>query len=85
MSSDELTDQEMEGYMAKHKRIRGSYELKYPPRAFRCERKCGRLHCEVEGQRGIILTEHPCFLAIGHRGECQFSSECARLTGRRAA
>lgn len=84
--SENLNDPEIEGYYKRHKRIRGSHELKYPPKESRCRRACGTLHYEVDTRKAKEYREHPCFLAIGHEGPCEFSSECAQLfTGQIAA
>lgn len=82
----ETLDPEIEGYNRKHKRIRGTHALKYPPRESRCQKGCGSLHCAVETRKGKEYREHPCFLEVDHKRKCEFSSECALLlTGRRAA
>jgi hypothetical protein len=69
----EMTDEEI---TAKHKRIRGTHELKYPGKESRCKGGCGRYHYVVITSRGERTTEHPCFLAIDHSGPCEFTSEC---------
>lgn len=64
---------------AKHRKIRGSSELKYP--AFDSER-C-HVNCGLMDLRNIVATRvedrrrnHRCFLFLGHEGDCEFSSEC---------
>jgi hypothetical protein len=76
---DRLTDAEILNYNKKHKWIRGSSELKYPPKESRCHEDCGERHCEILTATGRKWTTHPCFLAIGHSGKCEFSSECDAL------
>lgn len=61
---------------AKYVALRGSLLYKYPPKEARCRKECGYLHYVIESPRGRRVVEHPCFLAIGHEGWCQFSSEC---------
>jgi hypothetical protein len=73
---EKLTDKEIEGYNAKHKRIRGSLALKYPPKESRCGGECGRLDYRVEIRGREQVKHHPCVLAESHKGECEFSSEC---------
>ena len=68
MTDDEITD--------KHKRVRGTHELKYPAKEGRCQKSCGHPHYEVRTTKGVRWIEHPCFLAVDHNGECEFSSEC---------
>jgi hypothetical protein len=76
---DRLTDAEINSINKKHKRIRGTPELKYPPKESRC-----RLTCGISGHDWWADKftgkqregQHRCFLAIGHRGDCEFSSEC---------
>lgn len=81
----ETLDPEIEGYNKKHRRVRGSLQLKYPPKESRCLKTCGTLHYQVDTRKGKEYREHPCFLAIGHEGLCEFSSECALLTAQIAA
>lgn len=66
MSIDNPADPELAGYNKKHERIRGTHELKYPPKESRCKLTCGSLHYEIETRQGKEYREHPCFLAIGH-------------------
>lgn len=79
-------DDDVECYMttgeinAKHVALRGSLVYKYPPNAARCKKECGYLHYVIESLRGRQVVERPCFLAIGHEGYCQFSSECKLIT-----
>jgi hypothetical protein len=62
---------------AKHIAIRGSLAYKYPPKESRCREKCGLADMSVIDNKSIRkYVDHGCFLAIGHKGECQFSSEC---------
>lgn len=63
----------------KHKRIRGSDELKYPPNESRCRQTCGTHHDRVSTRQGERMVEHRCFLALDHRGHCEFSSACGDL------
>lgn len=72
----EMTDEEI---TEKHKRIRGTHELKYPPNESRCRNKCGTKHDPVMTDKGEIMVEHRCFLGVGHVGQCEFSSACADL------
>lgn len=72
----EMTDEEI---TAKHKRIRKTHELKYPPNESRCRNKCGTRHDPVVTQSGEKMVEHQCFLGVVHSGECEFSSVCADL------
>jgi hypothetical protein len=76
MEDDEVKDPEIRGYNRKHKLICGSYELKYPPRRERCAGECGVIHYRIEVKGREEVRAHPCFLAFGHKGNCQFSSEC---------
>lgn len=72
----EMTDEEVN---AKHLRVRGSDRYKYPPNESRCKAECGiEGHCvdthRFTGKTRIV--QHRCFLALGHGGFCEFSSEC---------
>lgn len=82
--TDTFTNAEQQAFSAKHRALRGSDRLKYPPRGGRCKSECG-----IPDHDSFYLTnlgrnrkqqkqEHRCFLAIGHRGCCEFSSECGR-------
>jgi hypothetical protein len=71
-----LTEAEVENINRKHRLIRGSMELKFPPKEARCRNTCGELHCEVPIEDEYRWVEHPCFLKPGHVGDCEFSSEC---------
>ena len=83
---DELSKSESEAYNKKHKRIRGTLDLKYPPRVSRCKSTCGYWHYNVEVRGKPEQRQHPCFLVIDHAGPCEFTSECGLiLTGRAAA
>lgn len=62
---------------AKHRRIRGSDRLKYPPNRLRCIKNCGQSHCEIATPKGRIWIPHRCFLEVDHEVRCQFSSECS--------
>jgi hypothetical protein len=76
---EKLTDDELEGYNVKHKRIRGSSRLKYPPNESRCLQRCGIEAHDTWTHRftgKVFSTEHRCFLSLGHEGPCEFSSEC---------
>lgn len=66
---------------AKHRRIRGSNRLKYPGNEDRCQKTCGKSHCEVRTSKGRQWIAHRCFLAVDHECECQFSSECSSPLG----
>lgn len=58
--------------LAKHRRLRGSDDLRYPPNTHRC-----RLHCGLEDMRdGGRVRSHSCFLRLGHKEPCEYSSEC---------
>lgn len=62
----------------KHKRIRGTHDLKYPGNKSRCKSTCGIAHDWIMDING---REHPrqhrCYLAIDHKDPyCQFSSQC---------
>lgn len=76
MSEDQLTDSELESFNKKHKRIRGTHELKYPPKESRCRSECGRQDYRLEIRGREQIRHHPCFLAINHEEDCEFSSEC---------
>ena len=66
---------------AKHVAIRGSLAYKYPPKESRCHEKCGLADMPVvDRNQNRKYADHGCFLAIGHKGECQFSSECKLLS-----
>lgn len=68
-----MTDAEID---AKHIRLRGSLKYKYPPRESSCRHECGNTdYYKVAGKPPI---HHRCFLAVGHDGDCEFSSECGR-------
>lgn len=82
---EQLSNSEIQGYNEKHKRIRGSLELKYPPKESCCRKGCGYQHYKVEIRGKTETRQHPCFLAIGHEGPCEFSSECASMLTERAA
>ena len=58
----------------KHFRIRGSMDLKYPPRDQACLAPCGFKDAR---QLGELPRDHVCVLERHHKGECEFSSECA--------
>lgn len=62
---------------AKHVAIRGSLAYKYPPKEARCRSNCGLNDMPVTDRNGNRkLADHGCFLAVGHKGLCEFSSEC---------
>lgn len=69
----EMTDEEISN---KHKRVRGSNELKYPPNESRCKQTCGTSHDLVDTLKGERTVEHRCFLVVAHQGYCEFSSAC---------
>jgi hypothetical protein len=76
---DRLTDAEIDSINKKHKRIRGTSELKYPPKESRCHATCGIPADDAWAHKftgKFQKGQHRCFLAIGHRGDCEFSSEC---------
>lgn len=68
------------GVLAKHRQLRGSDTLKYPPtREKRCKLRCG-LDDMAEGEgTKRHTTDHICFYAVGHSGPCQWSSECGLM------
>lgn len=67
-----MTDAEID---AKHISLRGSLKYKYPPRESSCRHECGASdYFKVVSKPP---EHHRCFLAIGHQGDCEFSSECA--------
>lgn len=66
-----MSDEEIN---AKHVRIRGSLALKYPRRENCCRNECGIN--DYRQPNGKPPIQHRCFLAVGHMGSCEFSSEC---------
>lgn len=70
-ASDFESDEAMD---AKHIRLRGSLALKYPPREASCRHECGL--DDYRKSEGKPPVQHRCFLAVGHQGPCEFSSEC---------
>ena len=74
----EMTDWQIS---AKHYRIRGSDELKYPANESRCRNTCGHPHDQYQDRDGHPrYKEHRCFLGIGHREKfCEFSSVCGEV------
>jgi hypothetical protein len=60
----------------KHRKVRGSDDLKYPPKDERCGGECGESHYLIEVRGMERMRMHPCFLAMGHAGSCEFTSEC---------
>lgn len=79
--TDTPTREELESINKKHRRLRGSDELKYPQRNLRCRSECGVAHYRIDMASGAKVRQHPCFLIIGHEEPCEFSSECdAHLT-----
>lgn len=72
----EMTDDEIN---KKHRRIRGSDVLKYPPNESRCKQTCGTRHDRVVTAQGERMVEHRCFLALEHQSDCQFSSACGNV------
>lgn len=66
----------------KHHRLRGTDDLKYlGDRRHRCPSTCG-LDDMHTGEWGVRRTEqHQCYLRPFHTGDCEFSSECARMHG----
>ena len=61
----------------KHMAIRGSLAYKYPPKESRCREKCGLDDMPVaDRDHQRKYADHGCFLGVGHKGKCQFSSEC---------
>lgn len=74
MSTPEI-DPEVERYAAKHRRLRGTDQLRYPPNAHRCRLRCGLDDMrDGEGDKQRVAS-HQCFLGT-HEGRCEFSSEC---------
>lgn len=80
-----MQEMDDESINAKHKRIRGSHDLKYPANDSRCRQTCGHRHDLTKNSLGLErLQEHRCFLAVGHEETyCQFSSECGEMRVRR--
>lgn len=76
----EMTDERI---TAKHFRIRGSHELKYPPNESRCRNSCGHYHDVITLPKGDRVVPHRCFLGLSHTGFCEFSSACGELRIRR--
>lgn len=76
-----MIEMDDESITAKHKRIRGSHDLKYPANNSRCRQTCGHRHDLTKNSLGLErLQEHRCFLAGGHEEVyCKFSSECGEL------
>lgn len=75
IASKSEVDEPMGRYDRKHIRIRGSLAYKYPPKDSRCRLECGLIdYAKIIDKPAV---GHPCFLAIGHSGPCEFSSECA--------
>jgi len=69
----------------KHLALRGSLAYKYPPKESRCRHRCELGDMPIaDKNQNIKYGDHGCFLAIGHKGTCQFSSEC-RLEARIAS
>lgn len=66
-----MSDEEIN---AKHIRLRGSLDLKYPRREASCRHECGVDDYPKHPDKPPV--QHRCFLAIGHKGPCEFSSEC---------
>lgn len=66
----------------KHRRLRGSDNLKYLPlRSLRCLIECD-LEDQIDGEWGSqrgTHTDHQCFLRPSHAEPCQFSSECRAM------
>lgn len=61
---------------AKHLRLRGTTDLRYPPNQHRCRLRCGLDDMrDGEGERQRI-SSHCCFLRSNHDGPCEWSSEC---------
>lgn len=68
----EMTDIEID---RKHVCLRGSLRSKYPPREVSCRKQC---ECgDYYKFNDRPAANHRCFLADGHKGPCEFSSECA--------
>lgn len=61
----------------KHKRLRGTDDLKYlGERRLRCQTTCG-LSDMVTGEWDKRTVEsHQCYKAPSHSGPCEWSSEC---------
>lgn len=72
----EMTDDEVN---KKHRRVRGSDALKYPPNESRCRETCGTRHDRVVTAHGERMVEHRCFLALEHQGYCEVSSACGSI------
>lgn len=73
-------DYEIQGYNAKHRRLRGgSLDYKYPPMVAACKTECGLGDESVPRRDG---KGHRCVLAIGHSGEHEWSSECRGMDWR---
>lgn len=63
-------DRDVERYNAKHRRIRGSLDYKYPPITAACKSECGLGDESVPRRDG---SGHRCVLAIGHAGGHEWS------------
>lgn len=74
MESEEVGGMTDEEINAKHIRLRGSLDLKYPRREASCRNECGVDDYPKHKDRPPV--QHRCFLTIGHKGSCEFSSEC---------
>lgn len=62
----------------KHKRLRGTDILKYPPtRRERCQTTCGLEDAPDGDYASRRYSEHQCFLRPSHPEPCEFSSECS--------
>lgn len=68
-----ILDKELEAFNAKHRRIRGTINYKYPPIAAACKADCGLADESVPRRDN---ANHRCVLAIGHAGAHQWSWEC---------
>lgn len=64
----------------RHVTLRGSMDLKYP-RA-QCAHPCAGMDSRITSERRFVRYEdHRCFLAEGHSGPHEFSSECGAYLG----
>lgn len=78
-ADEHFSELEIKSFNAKHKRLRGSNDLKYPPRESSCKNECGIPEHDVSMNREgkeMMRRQHRCFLAAGHEGACEFSSAC---------
>lgn len=70
-------DMDDESINAKHLRIRGTLDYKYPPPESACKSGCGAGDDKLNKK----TSDHRCVLAIGHEGDCMWSWECLLMRG----